>query len=246
VSERGAQLDRLAELEEERRFLLRSLDDLDREYEAGDVEHADYLALRDGYTSRAAAVIREIESGREAAIAPRPPVRWRRIVMVTLGVVGLGVGAGWLVAHYSGQDVPEGGATTADDDRVAQLLAQARQSTPIDAIKVYGSVLEIEPGNVEALTYSGWSARIVAVQQDEGPGRQALLEAGYDKLRQAAEQDPAYPDAQCFLAIMTFRDFGRADEAKSFLDRCIASNPPAIVKGLVESLAADITAALGS
>ena len=30
--------DRLAELEEEQRFLLRSLSDLEREYEAGDVD----------------------------------------------------------------------------------------------------------------------------------------------------------------------------------------------------------------
>ena len=51
--------DRLAELEAERRFLLHSLDDLEREYEAGDVDLDDYDTLRDGYVSRAAAVLRE-------------------------------------------------------------------------------------------------------------------------------------------------------------------------------------------
>ena len=35
MSRRGQELDRLAELEEERRFLLRSLDDLDREHGEG-------------------------------------------------------------------------------------------------------------------------------------------------------------------------------------------------------------------
>ena len=243
MTAQGRDLDRLAELEEERRFLLRSLDDLDREFEAGDVEEDDYRVLRDGYTSRAAAVIREIEAGREAAVVPRRPIRWARVLTVSAAVVGLGVLAGWLVAYYSGQEVPEGEVATADVDRVAQLLTEARQSAPLDAIKVYGSVLEIDPGNVEALTYSGWSARIVAVQQDEGVGREALLDAAYDKLTQAAEADPSYPDAQCFLAITTFRDRGSADDAKPYLDRCIASNPPAIVKGLVESLAAEIDAA---
>ena len=43
--------DRLAELEDERRFLLRSLRDLDAELVAGDVDHDDYETLRDGYTS---------------------------------------------------------------------------------------------------------------------------------------------------------------------------------------------------
>ena len=46
--------DRLAELEEERRFLLRSLDDLAREHEFGDVTDEDYRTLQDGYTARAA------------------------------------------------------------------------------------------------------------------------------------------------------------------------------------------------
>ncbi len=49
----GRSLDRLAELEEERRYLLRSLVDLDREHDAGDVDDLDYQTLKDGYTVRA-------------------------------------------------------------------------------------------------------------------------------------------------------------------------------------------------
>ena len=56
--------DRLAELEDERRFLLRSLRDLDAEHAAGDVDDHDYATLRDGYTKRAADVLRAIEAGR--------------------------------------------------------------------------------------------------------------------------------------------------------------------------------------
>ena len=37
----GTRLDRLAALEEERRFLLRSLTDLEREHDAGDVDDLD-------------------------------------------------------------------------------------------------------------------------------------------------------------------------------------------------------------
>ena len=58
--------DRLAELEEERRFLLRSMTDLEREHAAGDVDEVDYRELKDGYTVRAAATLREIDDGRRA------------------------------------------------------------------------------------------------------------------------------------------------------------------------------------
>ena len=246
MSQPGKALDRLAELEDERRFLLASLDDLDREHAAGDVDEEDYRALRDGYTARAAAVIREIESGREAVEVERTPTRWGRIAVITATVVALAVGSGWLVAHYSGQDVPDAGSVVDPNDKVGQLLAEARQLGPLQAIKKFGEVLKLEPGNVEALTYSGWYARLIAVQQPEGAGRTALITAASEKLKQAAEADPNYPDAQCFLAILTFRDLGDASGAKVHLDRCVASNPPAMVKGFIESLSADLEAALAA
>lgn len=246
MSQHGKALDRLAELEDERRFLLASLDDLDREHAAGDVDDEDYRALRDGYTARAAAVIREIESGREAVEVERTPTRWGRIAAITATVVALAVGSGWLVAHYSGQDVPDAGSVVDPNDKVGQLLAEARQLGPLQAIKKFGEVLKLEPGNVEALTYSGWYARLIAVQQPAGAGRTALITAASEKLKQAAEADPNYPDAQCFLAILTFRDLGDASGAKVHLDRCVASNPPAMVKGFIESLSADLEAALAA
>src|SRR5579872_3021613 len=52
------------ELAEERDFLLRSLRDLDDERAAGDVDEGDYDVLKEGYTARAAAVLRELESRR--------------------------------------------------------------------------------------------------------------------------------------------------------------------------------------
>ena len=99
-------------------------------------------------------------------------------------------------------------------------------------------------GNPEALTYSGWYARLIAEQQPEGDARTSLLDAAEDKLKQAVAADPNYPDAQCFLAILTFRDRGDAATAKGYLDRCESANPPAMVKGMIESLAAEVDAAV--
>ncbi len=50
-------------LEDERDHLLASLEDLEREHDAGDLDDADYETLRDDYTARAAAVIRRLEAG---------------------------------------------------------------------------------------------------------------------------------------------------------------------------------------
>jgi hypothetical protein len=54
-------------LEEERDFLLRSLRDLEAEHDAGDIDDTDYATLKDDYTARAAAVLRELAGGPDDA-----------------------------------------------------------------------------------------------------------------------------------------------------------------------------------
>lgn len=53
--------DRLAALEEERDFLLASLEDLENEHEVGDLDDADYRQLKDDYTVRTADALRAID-----------------------------------------------------------------------------------------------------------------------------------------------------------------------------------------
>ena len=67
-----------APLEEQRDFLLRSLDDLEREHDAGDIDETDYLALRDDYTVRAAAVLRSLEAHAALQTEPAGPKRHLR------------------------------------------------------------------------------------------------------------------------------------------------------------------------
>ena len=50
-----------AELDDERSFLLGSLEDLERERAAGDLSEEDYAVLRDRYTRRAAVVLRALD-----------------------------------------------------------------------------------------------------------------------------------------------------------------------------------------
>ncbi len=59
-------------LEAERDFCLRSLQDLEAEHAAGDLEDTDFEALRDSYVARAAAALRQLD-GDESSGAAGPP-----------------------------------------------------------------------------------------------------------------------------------------------------------------------------
>jgi tetratricopeptide (TPR) repeat protein len=105
--------DALADLEDEREFLLRSLDDLDREYDSGNLDDDEYERLRDDYTARAAVVIRAIRSG--LVVRPEAPHRTsgRSLAVIALTVVTIVV-----VAVILGRSLGErtsGGTATGND-----------------------------------------------------------------------------------------------------------------------------------
>lgn len=85
-------------LESERAFLLRSLEDLDSELLAGNIDPDSYRTLHDDYTARAAEVIRELKEG----IEPEKPARPRGLKWITYGGIAVFVG---LVAFLMSQAV---------------------------------------------------------------------------------------------------------------------------------------------
>jgi predicted Zn-dependent protease len=233
--------DRRAELEEERHFLLHSLADLDREHAAGDVDDADYATLREGYVARAAAVLRLIE--RDAAAAPKPrPVRRWRVAGWVAGTLVVAAVAGWAVARYSGQRAP-GQVITGNipGDTETFKLAEARSllaADPAGAASRYREVLELDPDNPEALTYSGW---LVAIQgfQTAAP---ELVDLGAATLRKAIDSDPNYADPHCLLAVALgrFKEQPEVEEAREEAQACLDNNPPADMVGLVEQFLAGL------
>lgn len=185
-------------LEEERDFLLRSLDDLERERAAGDVDDHDYRTLRDDYTARAAAVLRALDSGTEptpVAEGGRRAGRGRRLATVA-GVVLVAVLAGVLVAQASGRR-GGGGLTgmdvTAASSRLATCQRTEREGDAEAALSCYDEVLEALPANVEALTFRGWLQV-----------RELDLDAGLEDLDAAVQLDPSA------TAPYIFRASGRA------------------------------------
>lgn len=188
------------------------------------------------------------DDGSDVQIAvPARDSRRRPIVVTLVIALVVGIGGGVLVARQSGQRLPLQTPTGGIEDSTSSLLAQARLAGPTNvtaAIDLYGRVLETNPDNVEALTYRAWLIMISARQFDDDLRRQAYGST-VAALGRAIELDPEYADAMCFLGIVVFRDGGDAASAREFLDRCLDRDPPAEVRGLVESLSAEVDEALG-
>lgn len=236
--------DRLAELEEERRFLLASLRDLDREREVGDVDDDDYATLREGYTVRAAEVLRAIERGR-ASLPPKPPRNWWRMAGWTLVVVAVAVTSGLLLARFSGQRLPGQEITGGiPGGEVPGLLVQARAAMfsgdIVGAQRLYGQVLEVRPQNPEALAYNGWLLALLAQGASEELAPVAM-ETAKDSLERSAALAPDYADPFCFLAIIAANFEGDPVAAQGHAETCLANDPPADMRGLVQEFVFDLT-----
>ena len=177
---------------EERDFLFRSLDDLDAEFEAGDIDESDYKTLHSDYTTRAAVAIRALER------ATPPPTTsqksWKRIALWTLLIVVVSGLAGVWVAEFSGSRSALGTITGSVRESVRQQLFNAGQllgTEPDQALEIYDAVLAEEPSNAEALAYRGWLTNL------EGD---PVAARGF--LEEAVLADPTYPDARVFAAVV--------------------------------------------
>ncbi|MEX2625788.1 MAG: hypothetical protein WD225_02830 [Ilumatobacteraceae bacterium] len=229
--------DELAELEEERRFLLASLRDLERERAVGDVDDHDYETLREGYTVRAAEVLRAIERGRDE-LPPKPPRQWWRVLAWTGVVIAVAVASGLLLARASGQRMPGQEITGGiPGDDVPGLLVEARDAMFAGdfagAQRRYGQVLEERPDHPEALAYNGWLLALLA--QGAGDDLAPIaLETAKESLYRAIELAPDYADPHCFLAIIAANYEGDEATAAAEADECLANDPPADMRGLLD------------
>ncbi|CAM8639973.1 TPR repeat [Acidimicrobiia bacterium] len=254
--------DALVALEEERDFLLRSLEDLEREYAAGDVDQSDYVALNDDYTARAADVIRAIDSRNELAVSTRPVRSWKQSAL-TLGLVALlGVGAGWVVFRDSGTRAPGQGLSGDVRQDSANLILRAQgytgqasaalQAGDTDkaleqyelAIESYDKALELSPANVEALTYRGWVLHTLATNSEASIATQLDAQARIF-IDQAISVDPTYADARVFRAILE-RNAGKFAAAQIDLDAVDMKAIPPFMKNMIDSVRNDVAAGLAS
>jgi len=216
--------DLIAGLEEQREFLLASLEDLEMEYAAGDLGDADYRALKANYTIRAAGVIRSIEAKTAADAAPRQS--WGRIAAWVAGIVATATIAGVLVAQFSGSRSVGDSLTGSIRTTSRELLVDAQQAFGSgdleEAIDIYDDVLEIQPSSTEALAYKAWALRL-----------SGDLESAVPLIEDAVAIDPAYPDARVFGAVIAL-DLGEVALATSHLDVYDTLEAPPFMDQLVE------------
>lgn len=202
--------DDLALLEEERDFLLRSIDDLDAERAAGDVEAGEYERLRDDYTARAAAVLRSLEAGVDArAQAPRSSAR--RKVAVGAGVAAFVVLAAVLLGGTLGERLP--GETVTGNEQLRATEPVTGEPGEPDDLEALARAVEERPRDVEVrLSYAD-------ALLEAGEGAEALRQ--YDE---AARLDPAnaYPHARAAFVVF---NAGLVDEALTRLDEAERVDP---------------------
>ena len=208
----------------ERDHLLASLDDLDSEFAAGDLDELDYQTLKDEYTARAAKLTRVLDGA---------PVKRTRATATPMGRKALWIGGVVLLAAFAAFAMVEfSGARGANDTASgeirlssASLLNDAANEFRLGnvdrAIELYGEVLIESPTNVEAFTYRGW------LQYQSGDVESAM--ADFDE---AVAFDPAYGDVRVFRAIVALdaEDFETASAELAAFD---ASEPTAIAQSLV-------------
>jgi tetratricopeptide (TPR) repeat protein len=263
----GASEERAA-LEEERDFLLASIRDLEREHAAGDVDDADYQTLLDGYTVRAAQVVRALDGDRsDAGTADSSPAgvlgvggstSGRRAVRIAIGVLAVGalaVGIGLALASAWGErEVGQEITGRTPGDEVRTVLVAAREAMRSGAFgqanQLFATAIDLERGrgvdNPEAIAYFGWTLALLSVDEPDDVVATERLDAARLALGQAIESDPAYPDPYCFLAIVEYQFLDDADRALPNIEQCVALDPPAEVAELVDAFAEEIRTAASS
>ena len=236
------------QLESERAFLLRSIEDLEAEKVAGDITDDDYLALRSRYTARAAAVLRRLQG--EADAAPSPPAgaagetasvpaavdaagsgrpRRRRRVFLWGALAAFVAAAVVLVVAEVSTRLPgetvTGSISLSAVQQLQRTLAQAEtleaQGNGAEALRLYQEVLHKDPTQEQALAESGWLEYEAGALSHESK----LLSSGQADEEAAEHVDPGAYAPHLYLASMLLAE-GDYSESASEFTIFLSSSPP--------------------
>jgi cytochrome c-type biogenesis protein CcmH len=257
------------QLEAERDFLLRSLDDLEAERAAGNVDPESYARLHDDYTARAAATIRALRDGVDARPVAHT-VPWRRRLLVGGAIAAFAVVAAVALAAAlgarlpgqlsSGNEAADGdGGDAGGGDRRADL-EQAVEANPNDtaarialarfleadgdlagALRQYDEVTQRQAGNADALAQSG---RILYLTAGQAAPDQAaeLVAAARQRLDAAIAADPEYADAYFFRSVLLAQELLGPDLAIADAQRYLVLAPVGPFAEQARALLADLGA----
>jgi uncharacterized protein (TIGR02996 family) len=237
------------ELEQERDFLLKSLDDLEGERSAGNIDDESYSELHDDYTARAAATIRALRDGVDARPSP-PPSSWRRRGLVVGGIIVLAVLASVTLAAALGARLPgqtsSGNvpASAATRDQRKSRLEAAVQANPNDvtvrlalarfleesgdtvgALKQLDQAVQVAPDNADALADAGRVRFIVAGQVPSPDAQSQLVTSARALLDRAVQANPDHAEAHFYRAVLLLDGFKEVDGAVADFQRYLVLAP---------------------
>jgi len=245
-------------LNDEREFLLRSLQDADREHEAGDLSDADHEVLMVRDRARLAEVEGELaERHPEALLSPITDVaplqkvgrsEWRRIGIVA-SCFFIVAGVLILVDHARHPRLPgqasSGSITVTKAQLIEQQLEQAltlnNQSKDVAALKLYDEVLSEDPTNPQALADAGW------LQWNSGfaANDRAIMLAGRSEVAQAVQVAPSFYQAHLFLGLILANQDDNASGAVTQFNLFLADDPPTASIAQVAPLLSGVYAKAG-
>lgn len=244
---RGDATDLRWHLEDERAFLQRSLDDADRELEAGDLSVEDHATLLARDVARLTEVEAELaalepepapepgvdEAAADPAPAPerRPLSGWRR-AGIAASCLLIAFGAVVLVVHFVQARQPgqasSGSVTVSQAQLIEQQLQQAltlnNQGRTKQALLLYDKVLSEDPSNPAALAYAGW------LQWNVGTSAHvtSLQRVGRAEIERAVHVAPTYAQGHLFDGLVyENQDHNHAAAVDQFNDFVADGPPPA-------------------
>lgn len=222
-------LSNVPKLEEERDFLLRSLDDLDQEHVSGELTDQEYETLRNDYTRRVAAVVRfldETEPRKVGATISGRVWRWLAVIL------SVGILSGFAVAQFSGLRAP-GETISGEIDRSPRSrLANAQRLFFTEDLE--GARLAVEEILRDAPALEG--ALVLSAQLHERAGDPL---PAIRQLDQVLKQRPRHVDALTLRGWILVRINDRAlqEEGIRNLDSAVLQQPdsfdPYVFRGFV-------------
>ncbi len=263
------------ELEQERDFLLQSLDDLEAEHDSGGIDDESYRQLHDDYTARAAATIRALRDGVDARPEPAGRAAPRRRLAVISVVVVFALVAGFALAGALGARLPgqtaSGNTQSSSEEaaskrlgRTIKTLEAAVNANPDDynarlalshayeaagdirnALAQSDAAISIDQNRPEAHANAGRLLYIASESIKNKDTQVQFVTEASAAFNTALEKNPEYAEAYFFRAVLEF--------ATAQLDRAQADLQMYLVKAAngpyaedARDLLARITTALES
>lgn len=247
MSDTPADRDRRWLLNDEREFLIRSLDDAERERAAGDLSEADYAVLvnRDrrklagveaelaqlgpDLTDRAATAGDSAPTGGEEEVKPNERREWRRIGIIACCFL-IVAGAVLLVSHAlqsSSPGQPVSGSTSLPRDQLieeelntAESFMSQNEDEP--ALQLFGKVLQEDPTDPEALADFGW----LTWRAGETYKAVDYEKIGVAALKKAVRVAPSFYKGHLYYGLVLFYQDKNYKAAAGQFTEFLADDPP--------------------